>query len=108
MLKFRQKLRGKVGYMSDDKSKVTYKQIKKAFTRKDLDRYNVLCRELIQLAKGKSNGQLWDMAQPGQRLREVLDELHNIRSHYDFLRGEIIFRVWTPNIKEQKLDELVW
>jgi hypothetical protein len=94
--------------MGNNKSKITYKQIKKAFTRKDLDRYNALCRELIQLANGKSNGQLWDMAQPGLHMREVLDELRDIRSHYDFLRGEIIFRVWTLNVKDKKIDELVW
>ncbi|MCL1886234.1 MAG: hypothetical protein FWF98_05745 [Dehalococcoidia bacterium] len=94
--------------MSNEKSKVTYKQIKKAFTRKDLDRYNALCRELMQLMQGKSKGQLWDMVQPGQRMREVLDELHDIRARYDLLRDEVLFRIWTPNIKDSKMDELVW
>jgi hypothetical protein len=94
--------------MNNDKSKVTYTQIKKAFTCKDLNRYNVLCRELIQLTQGKSKSQLWDMAQSGQRMREVLDELHEIRLLYDFLQDEVLFRVWQINVKEQKIDELKW
>ena len=89
-------------------SKITFQDIQRAFTREDLERYNMLCRELIDLTKGKSNGELWDMAQPPNRLRQVLDEVHAIRSKYALLKDEPIFRVWTFNIKEKKREELWW
>ena len=89
-------------------SHITYQQIKEAFTPEDFARYDALCREMIALMKGKSRSEMWDMVQPPSRLREVLDEVHAIRQNYDFLKGEIIFRVWTPNLKEKKMDELSW
>ena len=89
-------------------SKITYEDIRKGFTPEDLARYNSLCGELITLTKGRKDADLWDMAQPGNRLREVLDEVHAIRAKYDFLKGEIIFRVWTVNLEKKKREELTW
>ena len=89
-------------------SKITYEDIKKAFSQEDLARYNSLCTELITLTKGKSNAELWDMAQPPNRLPEVLDEIHAIRAKYDFLKDDPIFRVWTFDIKKKQREELSW
>ena len=94
--------------MSDEKKKITYADIKAAFTPDDLARYNTLCTELIELTRGKQNAELWDMAQPGQKLRGVLEEIHAVREKYDFLKGERIFRVWTFNIKSKQREELIW
>jgi hypothetical protein len=94
--------------MSEQKEKITYADIKEAFSQEDLTRYDALCKELVTLTRGKDKAELWQMAQPGQKMREVLDEIHALRAKYDFLKNEKIFRVWKFNSQTKQMDELTW
>ncbi len=89
-------------------AKITYADIKNNFSREDLSRYDALCKRLIVVTHAKTNVQLWDMAQSGQEMRKILDELHTIRSRYVFLKDEKIFKVWSFNIKTKQREELEW
>jgi hypothetical protein len=88
--------------------KITYADIKNQFSKEDLSRYDILCKKLVAITLGKTNVQLWEMAQTGQEMRNVLDELHAIRARYDFLQDEKIFKVWSFNIKTKQREELEW
>ena len=89
-------------------AKITYADIKNSFSKEDLSRYDALCKRLIAVTHAKTNVQLWEMAQPGQEMRKILDELHTIRSRYTFLKDEKIFKVWSFNIKTKQREELEW
>jgi hypothetical protein len=89
-------------------AKITYADIKNQFSNEDLSRYDILCKKLVATTRGKTNVQLWEMAQTGQEMRNVLDELHAIRAGYDFLKNEKIFKVWSFNIKTKQREELEW
>ncbi|MCL2140550.1 MAG: hypothetical protein FWH42_02565 [Dehalococcoidia bacterium] len=94
--------------MNEEKHKITFEQVEREFSPDDLKRYKVLCRGFFGIIKGKKAHELWDMAQPGQKLRKTLDEMSEIRSRYDFLKGQKFFRVWVPNMEEHRMDEMVW
>jgi hypothetical protein len=88
--------------------KITYADIKKQFSEEDLSRYDILCKKLIAMSSGKTNAQMWEMAQPGREMREILDEVHSIRAKYEFLKNEKIFRVWSFNTKNGHREDLEW
>jgi hypothetical protein len=88
---------------------ITYDDIKRQFSKEDLQRYDLLCTEFVKLTDGKNNIQLWDIVQPPSRLRVVLDEIHAIRGEYAFLRGTPpVFKVWRVNPTTKTYEEICW
>jgi len=94
--------------MSRRNPEITYEHIKRAFTPEDLVQYNNLTKELFELMKGKTNHQLWVMAQPGKPMNDILNQISAIRSRYEILKGRTFFRVWGPNFEKMQNDELAW
>jgi hypothetical protein len=87
---------------------ITYADIEKNFSKEDLIRYNLLCREFVKLTSGKNNIELWDLVQSPSRLRIVLDEIHTLRGKYDFLKGVMFFNVWRFNPQTAQKEEIRW
>ncbi len=89
-------------------SEITYDDIERQFSKDDLSKYNSLCRKFVELTDGKNNIELWNMAQSPFELRRILDEIHTLREKYDFLRGEIFFKVWRLDPKTNRYEEVCW
>lgn len=88
-------------------SEITYEDIERQFSKDDLARYNTLCREFVELASNEKNkADLWETSQ--SRFRTVLDEIHSLRQKYDFLKGEIFFKVWRFKPKTEEYEEICW
>ena len=89
-------------------SKITYDDIERQFSKDDLSKYNSLCKKFVELTDGKNNIELWNMAQYPSELRAILDEIHTLREKYDFLKGEMFFKVWRLNAETNQYEELHW
>lgn len=89
-------------------SEITYEDIERQFSKDDLLKYNSLCTKFVELTDGKNNIELWDMVQYPSRLRTILDEIHTLREKYDFLKGEMFFKVWRLNPNINQYEEMRW
>lgn len=89
-------------------TEITYEDIERLFSKDDLAKYNSLCSEFVNLTSGKNNIELWDMVQHLSELRTILDEIHLLRSRYDFLKGEVFFKVWRFNPHNNQYEEICW
>ena len=90
-------------------SEITYDDIKRLFSKDDLLKYNTLCEKFVELTDDKNNMELWDMVQQHpSELRAILDEIHALREKYDFLKGEMLFKVWRLDPKTNQYEEICW
>jgi hypothetical protein len=89
-------------------SEATYEDIKRLFSKSDLARYDLLCKEFVSLTTNKNNVVLWKMVQTSSRLQTILDEIHKIRQRYDFLKGDVFFKVWRINPLNDRYEEVCW
>lgn len=90
-------------------SEITYDDIKRLFSKDDLLKYNTLCEKFVELTDDKNNMELWDMVQQHpSELRAILDEIHILREKYDFLKGEMFFKVWRLDPKTNQYEEICW
>lgn len=90
-------------------SESTYEDIKRLFSTDDLSRYNLLCKEYVNLRNNiKNNIELWDMVQYPSKLRTVLDEIHTLRDKYDLLKYGAFLKVWRFNPNSNKYEEMCW
>lgn len=88
---------------------ITYDDIKQRFSEGDLLRYNSLCKKFVELTDDKANSELWAMIQQEpSELKDILDEIHTLRETYDFLKGEMFFKVWRLNPNSGEYEEMVW
>jgi hypothetical protein len=86
---------------------ITYEDIERNFSKEDLTRYNLLCREFVTLTANKNNAELWNLVQSRSRLWAVLNEIHALRGKYDFLNGILFFKVWKVN-PNTGYEEVCW
>lgn len=90
-------------------SEITYEDIKRQFSEKDLRAYNLLCKEFVRLTANKNNQELWETVQnPSSALRIILDTIHKLRGKYDFLKDVEFFKVWNFNPKNNQYEEMHW
>jgi uncharacterized membrane protein YidH (DUF202 family) len=92
----------------DNTTEVTYEDIERHFSKKDLTRYNTLCKDFVRLAEGKNNIELWNITHTPSELRKILDEIHALREKYDFLKGSVFFKAWRLNPNSNQYEETYW
>lgn len=91
---------------------ITYDDIEKIFSSKDLVEYDRLCERFISLVGGKSNMEQWDMLfDPitGLELVSVLNRIQELREKYN-LPG-VFHRLWRAsplNNGSFEYDEVSW
>jgi hypothetical protein len=81
------------------KRELTYGDLKKIFSKEDLDKYDKLCLAFVKLTAGKNNMQLWqELVEDNapSELGQTLNEIHEIRKKYDLHPelGEVFFSVY--------------
>jgi hypothetical protein len=95
-------------YIRDAMSEISYADIEREFSKDDLSKYNSLCRRFVALRDGKNNIELWKMVQDPSELRAILDDIHTLREKYDFLKGEMFFKVWRLDPNTNQYEEMCW
>ncbi len=81
------------------KRELTYEDLKRIFSKEDLDEYDKLCLAFVKLSAGKNNIQLWQElveSDAPSELGQTLNKIHEIRGKYDLSpeAGEAFFYVW--------------
>ena len=89
-------------------SEITYEDIKRLFSKGDLLKYDSLCKEFTRLTNGKNNIELWEMVQQPSELRATLEDIERIRNKYDFLKGDVFFKVWNLDGSAKHYKEICY
>jgi len=97
---------------TDDSEGITYSDIQKMFSNEDLEKYNRLCEDFVNLIGNKNNIEQWDMLLDsviGLNLTSILNRIEELRSKYN-LPGTF-HRIWrTKPLSNGKFeyDEVSW
>ena len=97
---------------TDDSEAVTYSDIEKMFSNEDLEKYNRLCEDFVNLIGNKNNIEQWDMLSnpvTGLNLTSILNRIEELRSKYN-LPGTF-HRIWRAKPLSNgkfEYDEVSW
>ena len=97
---------------TDDSEAVTYSDIEKMFSNEDLEKYNRLCEDFVNLIGNKNNIEQWDMLSDpviGLNLTSILNRIEELRSKYN-LPGTF-HRIWRAKPLSNgkfEYDEVSW
>lgn len=89
-------------------SKFTYDDIERLFSKDDLSKYDLLCSKFVEFTDGKNNMELWEMVQQPSELRAILEDIERIRNKYDFLKGDVFFKVWNLDGSAKHYKEICY
>ena len=97
---------------ADDSEGITYADIKKAFSDKDLKEYDRLCAYFLKLIDNKNNKEQWDMLldpAKGLELVTTLNRIEELRAKYN-VPGTFhkVWRVKTLDGDRVEHDEVSW
>ena len=97
---------------NDDSQGITYSDIERMFSGKDLKEYDMLCESFARLIGNKDNKEQWDMLLDpvaGYNLTSILNRIEDLRSKYN-LPGTF-HRIWRAkplNDDNFEYDEVSW
>lgn len=97
---------------TDNSEGITYRDIEKMFNNEDLEEYNRLCKNFVNLIGNKNNMRQWDMLLDpviGLDLTSTLNRIEELRSKYN-LPGTF-HRIWRATLLsngEFEYDEVSW
>jgi hypothetical protein len=96
----------------DDSEGITYSDIQKMFNNEDLEEYDRLCENFVNLIGKKNNIEQWDVLldpATGLNLTSLLNRIEELRSKYD-LPGTF-HRIWRAKPLSNgkfEYDEVSW
>jgi len=97
---------------TDDSEGITYSDIEKMFSNEDLEKYNRLCEDFVNLIGNKNNIEQCDMLSDpviGLNLTSILNRIEELRSKYN-LPGTF-HRIWRAKPLSNgkfEYDEVSW
>jgi len=97
---------------TDDSEGITYDDIERMFSNKDLKEYDLLCESFVRLIGDKNNIEQWDMLldpATGLDLMSILNRIEELRGKYN-LPGTFhkIWRAKPLNDDKVEYDEVSW